>query len=100
MTLIDIATRLGQMGQIAIIVYFVKGNVLSPHPIGVDGEVFQPAIMSLKKVVSAARAKTRMAAKKGPFPKGKRLTLQWTGVIDKCYSDPKKYLSPQRQLYQ
>ena len=88
------------MGRIARIVYFVKGNVLPPHPIGIDGEAFQPAIMSLKKVVSASSAKTRTAAKKGPFPKGKRLTLQWTGVIDKFYPDPRKYLSPQRQLYQ
>ncbi len=88
------------MGRIPIIVYFVKGNVLPPHPIGVDGEAFQPAIMSLKKVVSASSAKTRTAVKKGPFPKGKRLTLQWTGVIDKFYPDPRKYLSPQRQLYQ
>jgi hypothetical protein len=81
------------MGRLPIIVYFVKGNVLAPHPKGVDGEAFPPAIISLKKVVSASRAKTRTAAKKGPFPKGKRLTLQWTGVIDKFYPDPRNTLN-------
>jgi hypothetical protein len=99
MALIDIVERLGQMGRIPIIVYFVKGNVLPPYSKGADGEAFQLSIMTLKKIVSTVRAITWTAARKGPFPRGKRLTLQWAGVIGKFCPEP-KYLSPQWHVYQ
>ena len=55
--------------------------------------------MTLKKIVSTVRAITRTAVRKGPFPRGKRLTLHWASVIDKFYPEP-KYLSPKWQVYQ
>jgi hypothetical protein len=81
------------MGRITIITYFVKGNVLPPYPTGGDDKAFQPAIRSLKKVLSGSSPKSRTADKKGPFPKVKRLTLQWTGVIDEFYPDLKNTLN-------